>query len=194
LRRETNESRRWRIELRHRLIAERLELAPAVRAAAETAIARALITHLGVANPGVVACYWPHRGEPSVHGVMLRIIDLGGHVAIPAPRLPREPMEFRSWGPRSQMVAGIGGVLLPAFGRPLRPDLVIVPMVGFDPRGHRLGYGGGYYDRTLAALSPRPPTIGVAFERARLRSLDPHPHDVPVDAIVTEEGFRAVVR
>ncbi len=194
MRRETNEIRRRRSALRKQLIAERLELAPAVRAAAETAIARALITHLGVANPGVVACYWPHRGEPDLQGVMLRIIDLGGHVAIPAPLLPREPMEFRSWGPRSQMVAGVGGVLLPAFGRPLRPDLVIVPMVGFDAKGHRLGYGGGYYDRTLAALSPRPRTIGVAFERARLRSFDPQQHDIPVDAIVTEEGFRTIVR
>jgi 5-formyltetrahydrofolate cyclo-ligase len=176
------------------LIAERLALAPAVRTAAETAMARALITHFGLVNPGVVACYWPHRGEPSVHGVMLRIIDLGGQVGLPAPALPREPMAFRSWGPRSKLVPGLGGILQPESGRSVQPDVMIIPMVGFDPKGYRLGYGGGYYDRTLAALSPRPRTIGVAFEQARLRSLDPQPHDVPMDAIVTEEGFRAILR
>jgi 5-formyltetrahydrofolate cyclo-ligase len=194
LRRETSEIRHQRSVLRDRLIAERLALPPAVRAGAETAIARALIAHFGLANPGVVACYWPHRGEPSVHGVMLRVIDLGGQVGLPAPVRPREPMAFRSWGPRSEMVPGLGGIPRPAFGRPLRPDLVIIPMVGFDARGYRLGYGGGYYDRTLATLSPRPRTIGVAFEQARLRNLDPQPHDVPVDAIVTEEGFRVIAR
>jgi 5-formyltetrahydrofolate cyclo-ligase len=190
----TDEVRRRRSDLRDRLIAERLSLTPAVRAAAETAIARALITHFGLANPGVVACYWPHRGEPSVHGVMLRIIDLGGQVGLPVPAQTREPMTFRSWGPRSKLVAGLGGILQPESGQPLQPRVMIIPMVGFDPKGYRLGYGGGYYDRTLVALSPRPQTIGVAFEQARLRSLDPLPHDVPVDAIATEEGFRAVVR
>ncbi len=62
------------------------------------------------------------------------------------------------------MIPGVGGILLPASGTPLRPDMLIIPVVGFDARGYRLGYGGGYYDRTLAALTPRPPTIGVGFE------------------------------
>jgi len=194
LSRETDEIARRRADLRKRLITERLELAPAVRAAAERAIVRALITHFGLANPGVVAGFWPHQGEPSVHGALLRVIDLGGQIAMPAPALPREPMEFRSWGPRSKMVPGLGGVLQPASGRPLRPDLLLIPMVGFDAKGYRLGYGGGYYDRTLAALAPRPPTIGVAFERARLRDLDPQVHDIALDAIVTEEGFRPIER
>jgi 5-formyltetrahydrofolate cyclo-ligase len=62
-------------------------------------------------------------------------------------------------------------------------------MIGFDQRGFRLGYGGGYFDRTLAAISPRPLAIGVAFEMARLPDLRPQPHDIPMDFIVTEAGI-----
>ena len=182
----------WRNHQRKRLIAARLELAPAVRAAAEAAIVRALITHLGRTNPGVVGCYWPHQGEPNLHGAMLRIIDLGGQVALPAPIRPRQPMEFRSWGPQSKLIPGLGGILQPAFGRPLSPNLLIVPVVGFDARGFRLGYGGGYYDRTLAALSPRPTTIGVGLELGGLKTVHHQPHDVPLDAILTEAGLRKV--
>jgi 5-formyltetrahydrofolate cyclo-ligase len=180
----------WRRQERARLIAARLGIAPSVRAAAEAAIARALITHLGLANPGVVGCYWPHQGEPDLRAAMLRIMDLGGQVALPAPVLARAPMEFRRWQPQSKMIPGVGGILLPASGTPLRPDMLIIPVVGFDARGYRLGYGGGYYDRTLAALTPRPPTIGVGFELGRLADLRPRAHDIPLDAIVTEAGLR----
>jgi 5-formyltetrahydrofolate cyclo-ligase len=190
---QDDEADRWRAATRKRLIAARLELAPAARAAAEAAIVHALTVHLGLANPGVVGCYWPHQGEPSLRGAMLRIIDLGGQVALPAPLLPRQPMEFRYWGPQSKMIAGVGGILLPAGGRLLRPEMLIIPVVGFDARGYRLGYGGGYYDRTLAALTPRPPTIGVGLELGRLKTMHPQPHDIPLDAILTEAGLRKVV-
>ena len=67
--------------------------------------------------------------------------------------------------------------------------LVLVPGLAFDRRGRRLGYGGGYYDRTLAALRPKPVTIGVGYEHGRLPTIYPQWHDVPLDAIVTEKGF-----
>ena len=187
---ETDTIAVWRARQRERLIAARLALSQTVLAAAEAAIARVLVAHLGAANPGVVGCYWPHRGEPGVHGVMLRIIDLGGCVALPAVLARREPMEFRAWGPQSKMIKGYGGIAVPQFGRPLSPDLLIVPMVGFDAKGYRLGFGGGHYDRTLAALSPRPRTIGVSLELGRLKALHPQPHDVPMDLLVTEKGVK----
>ncbi|HUO11707.1 MAG TPA: 5-formyltetrahydrofolate cyclo-ligase, partial [Caulobacteraceae bacterium] len=73
-------------------------------------------------------------------------------------------------------------------GEPAVPDFLLVPLLAFDRRGHRLGYGAGFYDRTLAALEPRPLAIGIGFELARLASIDPGPHDRPMDVIVTEAG------
>ncbi|HLI65089.1 MAG TPA: 5-formyltetrahydrofolate cyclo-ligase [Caulobacteraceae bacterium] len=183
-----------RARLREQLIACRQTLSPMARRAAEVRIVRALITHFGLANPGVVGCYWAHRGEPDIRDVMLRIIDLGGQVALPAPVRPRRAMDFRAWGPLTKVVPGLAGVPTPADGALLRPDVLLVPVVGFDARGHRLGYGGGYYDRTLAALSPRPKTIGVAFERARVNELKALPHDIPLDMIATEAGVRPALR
>jgi 5-formyltetrahydrofolate cyclo-ligase len=70
----------------------------------------------------------------------------------------------------------------------VRPTVLLVPLVGFDAQGYRLGYGGGYYDRTLAAMTPRARAIGVGYELGRLETIHPQPHDVPMDAIVTEAG------
>ncbi len=179
----------WRKRQRERLIAARLLLSEAALAAAEAKIGRALVAHLGLGNPGVVGCYWPHKGEPDLHSVMLRIIDLGGSVGLPAVIDPNAPMEFRSWGPQSKMIRGYGGIAAPQFGRPVRPNLLLVPMVGFDARGYRLGLGGGHYDRTLAALEPRPQTIGVGLKLGRLKTVHAQPHDIPMDLIVTEDGI-----
>jgi 5-formyltetrahydrofolate cyclo-ligase len=75
---------------------------------------------------------------------------------------------------------------VPADSPVLTPDLLLVPLVGFDPAGYRLGYGGGYYDRTLAAIQPRPLAIGIGFEQQALATIHPQPHDIPMDYIVTE--------
>ena len=70
----------------------------------------------------------------------------------------------------------------------MRPTALLVPLVGFDRRGYRLGYGGGYYDRTLATMHPKPLTIGIGYDLGRLETIHPQPHDIPMDAIVTEAG------
>jgi 5,10-methenyltetrahydrofolate synthetase len=69
------------------------------------------------------------------------------------------------------------------------PQALLIPPVGFDARGFRLGYGGGFYDRTLASLAPRPLAIGVAFELSRVDSIRPQPFDLPMDYVVTERGI-----
>ena len=86
------------------------------------------------------------------------------------------------------MTVGRYGIPIPADGATLIPDVVLLPLVAFDARGFRLGYGGGYFDRTLAGLVPRPFAIGVAFEVARVNSIRPQAHDIPLDAVVTEAG------
>lgn len=77
---------------------------------------------------------------------------------------------------------------IPADGAVLVPDVVLLPLVAFDRRGFRLGYGGGYFDRTLAAIVPRPFTVGIGFEIARVDTIQPQQHDIPLDAVVTEAG------
>ena len=74
------------------------------------------------------------------------------------------------------------------------PNIVLLPLVAFDCRGYRLGYGGGYFDRTLAALSPRPFAIGVGFELTRVDSIIPGAHDVPLDVVITDAGERLYPR
>jgi 5-formyltetrahydrofolate cyclo-ligase len=78
---------------------------------------------------------------------------------------------------------------VPADGEAVLPNVLVVPLVGFDVRGYRLGYGGGYYDRTLAAMPEKPLTIGVGFEMAKLHTIYPQSHDVPMDLIVTEHDI-----
>ena len=81
------------------------------------------------------------------------------------------------------------GIPVPASGAPVLPQALLIPVVGFDAAGFRLGYGGGYFDRTLASLRPRPLAIGVGFELSRLASVHPERHDEPLDLIVTEVGI-----
>jgi 5,10-methenyltetrahydrofolate synthetase len=99
-------------------------------------------------------------------------------------------MQFRLWRPDSPMTDDRHGIPIPDTPACEAPDIVLLPLVAFDDQGYRIGYGGGYFDRTLAALDPRPFAIGVGFELARVESVRPEPHDIRLDAIVTEAGLR----
>ena len=135
-----------------------------------------------------IGAYWPIRREVDCVPLLRRILQAGGAVALPAVTVREQPLEFRPWTPRTPMTAGRWDIPHPAGGPAVQPSVLLVPLVGFDAEGHRLGYGGGYYDRTLAALPVRPLTLGLGFEIGRLASLRPEPHDVRLDAIVTEAG------
>jgi 5,10-methenyltetrahydrofolate synthetase len=87
------------------------------------------------------------------------------------------------------MERGVYDIPFPKDGAVVQPDALLVALVGFDEQNFRLGYGGGYYDRTLAASDPRPLTIGIGFEFMRLPSIRPLPHDIPMDVVVTEAGL-----
>jgi len=113
-----------------------------------------------------------------------------GNAARPARgRREEPPLEFRAWAPDAKLVPGIWNIPVPADGAVIEPDALLVPLVGFDSEGYRLGYGGGYYDRTLASRRRKPLTIGVGFELSELPTIHPQPHDIPMDAIVTEARF-----
>ena len=97
------------------------------------------------------------------------------------------PMEFREWTPEVATIPGVFGLPVPQSDK-VQPDVVLMPPVGFDDHGYRLGYGGGYFDRTLAVLQPHPLKIGVAREASRMRTIHPQPYDIPMDYVVTEAG------
>jgi 5-formyltetrahydrofolate cyclo-ligase len=86
------------------------------------------------------------------------------------------------------MAAGLWDIPYPRDGAAVTPSMLLIPLVGFDAAGHRLGNGGGFYDRTLAMLAPRPIAIGVGYELGRLADIAPASHDQPMDVIVTEAG------
>jgi 5-formyltetrahydrofolate cyclo-ligase len=178
----------WRKAERARLIAARLDLAQEQRAAASRAIDAALAARFPPGSIALVGGYWPIRGEFDPRPYLRRVIDAGGAAALPVVVGLRAPLEFRPWTPNAAMAPGRWDTLHPEDGPAVTPHALLVPLVGFDAAGHRLGYGGGFYDRTLAALHPRPLAIGVGFELGRLRSFEPAAHDERMDAIVTEAG------
>jgi len=181
--------RAWRRDMRARLVAARKAMAPEDRARQTALLSERLEAQLAPFGSGaVVALYWPINGEPGLAPVMQRLDRRGVQVVLPVPARPVAPLAFRRWRPRAAMAGGVGGIPVPAEGESLVPDLLVVPVVGFDGACHRLGHGAGYYDRTLAALRPGAQAIGVGFAEARLSTIHPQPHDEPMDAILTPEG------
>jgi len=134
------------------------------------------------------------KGEIDLRGIVRGLIARGTRAALPVVVESGTPLEFWAWQPRMKMARGVWNIPVPGERVPVRPGLLLVPLVGFDPAGYRLGYGGGYYDRTLAAMHPRPYCIGVGFELGRLDSIRPQPHDIPMDMIVTERGVQRYQR
>jgi 5-formyltetrahydrofolate cyclo-ligase len=178
----------WRTAERARLIAARLELPARTLAAASRAIDAALAARFPPGSIALVGGYWPIRGEYDPRPYLRRAIDAGGAAALPAVVGLRAPLEFRPWRPNTAMAPGRWDTLHPEAGPAVTPLALLIPLVGFDAAGHRLGYGGGFYDRTLAALDPRPLAIGVGFELSRLASFEPAAHDERMNVIVTEAG------
>jgi 5-formyltetrahydrofolate cyclo-ligase len=135
-----------------------------------------------------VGLYWPFRREIGLFRFGHHILANGGELSLPVVVRPGLPLEFRAWKPGDPLSRGVYDIPFPSDGEVVRPSVLIVPLLGFDRSGYRLGYGGGYYDRTLAAADPRPLTIGVGFEIGRLETIFPLAHDLPMDAIVTDAG------
>lgn len=161
-------------------------LVPTVRAAADKAIADRLLELLAARPPGRVAFCWPLGSEFDVRPLVSRLLELGWTACLPVVDQRQAPMIFRPWAPGDTMATDCHGIPVPAAGQSCRPSVILLPLVAFDYQGYRLGYGGGYFDRTLAVLHPRPWTIGVGYEVGRVATIFPEPHDVPLDLIVTE--------
>lgn len=183
---------RWRRAERARLAGLREGLGQTGRAQASNSICGHLETVLaarGTLRESVLAGYWPIRGEPDLRPILSDLHAAGVCIALPVVETPAAPLVFRRWTPGMRMLRGHWNIPVPPpEAEVLTPDIALAPCLGWDEGCYRLGWGGGYYDRTLAALSPRPVTIGVALAAARLTTIYPQPHDIPLDRIVTETG------
>lgn len=181
-----------RRHLRGTCIAAREAVPEARRAAWTTLIEDHLDTLVGRLAPTCLAFCWPHRGEPDLRGWVDRWLagDSNRRAAIPVVTEQARPMAFRRWTPAMAMAMDRHGIPIPPPGPEAHPEILLIPVNAFDDAGYRLGYGGGYFDRTLDALDTMPVKIGVGFELSHVATTHPQAHDHPMDWIVTETGLR----
>ena len=182
----TESKKDWRA----RLLPRRIE------AASDVAISDALTARLDALiaqfAPRSIGFYWPLRGEFDARSWIAAWLaaETSRRAALPAIAERHAPLVFHAWTPDAPMREGHHGIPEPQAQEALTPDLLLVPCVGFDRDGYRLGYGGGYYDRTLAAWpgAALPVTVGIAYEACRIDDgvLAREAHDLPLDAVVTE--------
>ena len=182
----------WRRSERSRLLAARKDPDAAQYAAWAEKITALLVGHITAFAPKILGFYSPFGAEYDPMSVVGPHLDRGGQAALPVVVARGQPLEYRPWRPGVTMAPGkfSFGIAEPVEGPAVIPDLMLVPLLGFDDAGYRLGYGGGYFDRTLAALAPRPSAIGVGFELSQLETIHPQDFDIPMDVIVTEASVR----
>jgi 5-formyltetrahydrofolate cyclo-ligase len=121
---------------------------------------------IGDLSGRIVSGYWPFRGEPDLREWLERLEARGAQCALPVVVEARAPLVFRIWKRGEKLERGVWDIPVPAAGEEVCPDVVIAPIVGYDRDAYRLGYGGGYFDRTLAAIRKRPLIIGVGYSQA----------------------------
>ncbi len=180
--------RGWRKATRGEMLLRRSAIPRSEKLFLRPLIGGQIPLHFPELQHACIGFYWPIKGEIDLRHLVRDLIGMGAQAALPVVVEKGRPVEFWAWQPRMKMARGFWNIPVPAERRPLRPTALLVPLVGFDAAGYRLGYGGGYYDRTLAGLDPRPLTIGVGYASGRLPTIFPQPHDIPLDAIVTEAG------
>ncbi len=182
----------WRQATRDRLRAARALYDASLGRRASEEVCRHLEVELRTIGEGsVVALYWSVRGEIDVRTLASSPRLAGLQFALPVVSEKARPLEFRHWAPGDPMARGSLGVPVPQRGSVVRPNCLVIPIVAFDRAGHRLGQGGGYYDRTLAQpeLSGSL-TLGAAYAAAEVETTYPGPHDQALDQIFTERGRR----
>jgi 5-formyltetrahydrofolate cyclo-ligase len=184
------ELKAWRRSERQRLLALRTATPPVERrlwGAEIEAKLRTLLLERPVMTLGV---YWPFQAEFDPRALIDWVIAQGFAVALPAVVDKKGPLEYRAWRPGEALVDGVWNIPIPEAREVVLPQAVLAPLVGFDRQCYRLGYGGGYFDRTLAAFSTRPLAIGVGYEISQIETILPQSFDIPMDVIVTEARIR----
>ena len=138
-----------------------------------------------------IGAYWPIKGEFDALPALFRWTEgeaYGRLIGLPVMDRETKQLAFHVWHPGCPMEDDAYGIPKPKGTQQFDPELLLVPCIGFGDNGKRLGYGGGFYDRTLAALAPRPFTVGIGYAHGYVPWLEAEPHDVPLDAMITEDG------
>ncbi|WP_226809823.1 5-formyltetrahydrofolate cyclo-ligase [Candidatus Vallotia lariciata] len=181
-----------KMALRTRLVIKRMRFSVTPqRIQADIELAVRLDAVLQRYSPRCIGLFWPVFAEFDVRPVVTRWLrgDSTRQAALPVSVTSYSPMVYHAWTPNSQMKEGRHRIPVPRHEDGVIPDLLLVPCVGYDKSRYRLGYGGGYFDRTLATwpkhASP-PVTVGIAYECSRIKSLPHKAHDLPMDIIVTD--------
>ena len=178
----------WRRAERERLIAARAALTP------ETLDSwrRRMDGFIEASFPGLARCRlafcWPIKGEYDARHLARTLRERGALTALPVVVAPKTPLKFRAWHPGVRLEKGALDIPFPSDSAEVVPNAVLLPMNGWDRQGYRLGYGAGFFDRTLASLAKKPLVIGVSYELAKLDTIHPQSWDLPMDYVVTERG------
>ena len=192
--------------LRARLLAARQAIPEADRDRGGLLMRAKLFTWLGITRdfmdsegmspPVRVAAYWAIRDEPDLLPLLEQWDEAGIEVLLPMVTTKGAPLEFHRWHADDKMHSGAFGVMEPPKRVSVQPDIILVPTLGFTKQGDRIGYGQGYYDRTIHSLTEsghRPVTIGIAWNQSNITLIDPmyrpQAHDQRLDAILTPDGW-----
>ena len=141
-------------------------------------------------RPGIVSGFMPYKSEITTIPLLSRLQREGWQTALPVVMAPGEPLVFRAWAPGEPLVPGLWDIPVPPETAPeVIPGVLLVPMLAFDRRGYRLGYGGGFYDRTLEKLRTLKTVaaVGVAYHAQLSDEVPVGPHDAPLDYVMTEQ-------
>ena len=176
-------------DLRVAALAKRDGLPPAERAAAAQLMAERVFPILIPAG-AIVSGYSPMKSELNPVPLMRTLADIGAQLALPVVQGRGKPLIMRAWSFGAPLVSGVWGIREPAADAPeVFPDIMLVPLAAFDRNGHRIGYGAGYYDMTIARIRAMKPVtaIGLAFAAQEADKVPTEPHDAPLDLVLTEK-------
>ncbi len=174
-------------DLRDQLMARRRAITSEERAKCDAALKLHVLAWWERQPVTSVGVYWPIRGEPDLQAAYAGLAQRGVQLALPVVVRVNAPLQFAKWTPGDALVTGAMKVPVPSPPQVIiHPEALLIPCVGFNRQRMRLGYGGGYYDRTLAT-NPRPLAIGIAYHGS-LATFAADPHDIALDAIITEDG------
>jgi 5-formyltetrahydrofolate cyclo-ligase len=178
----------WRKARREQLLAARIAVDPKTIDAWRQCIDASLERSFpGLARRKVAFC-WPIKNEYDARYLARTLRERGALTALPMVVAPKQPLAFREWHPGIELAKGPLDIPYPKDSAEVVPEAVLLPMNGWDAQGYRLGYGGGFFDRTLNALEPRPFTVGVSYTHGFLPFLRANAVDRPLDALLTEDG------